>query len=850
VACGTLAAIDFVPRRWSKRDVGVLAEMAALVERELAQDPSTTGDPPSGSDRVPIDEVPTRLFSDRALAGLLTLEGRTIRWANAEAARILGHPEDRLANMDLSAELLIDGLEGERLLREVGEADAGAEAIRVCTSIRRGDGEVLPIELRLARVDRADRNLIVGSIHDLSGSAARWRRALEGDLSGIVIASGDCHILDCNEEFARIVGLPSREAALGMEVDRLEPQPGEFAALVERLRRKGGETEAAEVEMIRSDGARVRVVARFAADFDPDGRPVEFRGWLLDVTQRALREAALQQASERLRLLELATRDVWWDWDLTTGSMTWNAAGARRFRYPAGEVRPSLEWHFERLHPDDRERVVSGLHQAISGVSEVWADEYRFLRGDGTYATVHDRAYVVRNGRGDAVRVTGWMVDVTDRRRTEESQRFLARVSTLLDATLDTGLTATSLATVCVPTLADFAILDRFEKDGSVHRDAVAHVDSAREQLLMAADSRERIEDPHNPILASARRGEPLLCAECPGDLLLRLDHLLGEGMTGRLGVHSYMVVPVVGRDRPIGALTLALTETGRRYAPVDLMVAEDLAHRAGLALENAQLYESAQHALQARERVLALVSHDLRGPLGTITATTDFLIENPPTDLAGVGRFMNVIKRSADQMTTLITDLLDVASVELGEFAVNPVPKYLDVLVDEWCEQLRPLCDAHGMTFRCDPVTDVSTPVAVDGKQMMRVLHNLIGNAIKFSAKGDVIRVRVSVGGDVVRVSVEDNGRGIAADQLPNVFKRFWKAEPGDRRGLGLGLTIARGIVEAHGGRIGVESVEGNGSTFWFTLPVLRNDPGARGRGSAGERVASAGFARAGMDG
>ncbi|HEU4454739.1 MAG TPA: PAS domain-containing protein, partial [Longimicrobium sp.] len=240
----------------------------------------------------------------------------------------------------------------------------------------------------LPRVGRGD--------EALRAEAARYRRAFDDSLAGSVIASPDCRVVACNREFARIAGFAAPEDAVGIELARLEGEAGQWTALVERLR-ESGEIGPRELEMTRRDGAPARVVARLAADFDPAGELREVRAYVVDVTQRALREESLRQSHELLRLLELATNDVTWDWDLATGRMSWNGAGPRRFRYAPDEVRPSLEWHFERVHPEDRERVVAGLHQAISGIGDGWTDEYRFVRGDGTYATVHDRAYVVRN---------------------------------------------------------------------------------------------------------------------------------------------------------------------------------------------------------------------------------------------------------------------------------------------------------------------------------------------------------------------------------------------------------------------------------------------------------------------
>jgi PAS domain S-box-containing protein len=704
------------------------------------------------------------------------------------------------------------------------------------------------VELRLGRISVGGRFVVVGAAQDVSEPAAqeealhrelaRYRRVFDDDLSGAVVASADCRIVTCNAEFARIAGFPSPAAAAGIELTRLEPEPGELSALVERLKRGGGATEPGELEMARRDGTRVRVVARFSADFGPGGEPLEYRGYLVDVTQRAMREETLRQSDERLRLLELATNDVTWDWDLVTGRLSWNGAGPRRFRYAVDEVRPSLEWHFERVHPEDRERVVAGLHQAISGVAEGWSDEYRFLRGDGTYATVHDRAYVVRNPRGEPVRVTGWMVDVTERKRGEETQRFLARASAVLDSALDVGVTAGNLARVCIPVLADFCTLDLVDGDGSVRREAVAHLRGSRERLLSPDACFPASGSTANPVVRVARTGEPVLCAECDAGQIESLDASLGEGNARRLGVHSYMMVPVAAHDRVMAVLTLGLAQSGRRYGPMDLMVAKDLAQRAALALENAHLYQTAQRALHAREEVLGVVSHDLRSPLSTIVTTAVLLSEISRERREDTRRWLDVIRRAADQMNSLIGDLLDVSSMEAGRFEVEPARRDLSALVAESCEQFRPLCEAHGLSLECEVPPELA-PVCFDERQLQRVLGNLIGNAIKFSRRGGVIRVRAERLGGEVRVGVIDQGPGIPAEQLPRVFDRFWKADTGDRRGAGLGLAIARGIVEAHGGRIWVESKANQGSTFWFALPTPEAD-GGRPASASPERPAA----------
>jgi PAS domain S-box-containing protein len=828
---GMLAVLDRVPRRWSREDRGVLGELAVLAGRELerldvaqvAGALARARTALSGTERV-------RGLAHRPPVGLFTAEAGRITWTNPELARIAGYAPDEMAGLGLPETLLLGGADRARLIGEMEGPAPLAESVLLCTELRRRDASVGRVEVSLRRVEQGERFVLVGAVQSLDeadddvevlrAEAGRYRRVFEDDLCGVVITAPDFRIVACNAEFARILGLSSSGSAVGLDLTRLEPEPGALSARVQRLR-DGRPSGPEELELVRRDGTTAYVLARLAATLGADGEVREYHGYLVDVTQRALREQVLRQSDERLRLLELATNDVTWEWDLLTGRTTWNGAGPRRFRYAPPEVRPTLEWQVERIHGDDRERVMAGLQQAVAGIGDSWADEYRFLRGDGSYATVHNRAYLVRNVRGEPVRVIGWMVDVTERKRTEESQRFLARASALLDSTLGMAVTAANLTRVCIPALADFCVLDVVADNGDVRRAAVAAGRPARERLLnpgscIPAGTR----DPDHPILAAIESGAPALCTECDDAALAGLDRAFGEGNARRLGVHSYIVVPLRAHDRLVAAMLLGLSQTERRYDPMDLIVAKDLAVRAALALENARLYETAQNALHAREEVLGVVSHDLRGPLSTLVTTAVLLSETGQERRENTRKWLDVIRRAADQMNQLIGDLLDVSQIEAGRFAVELAPHSLQTLLSQTCEQWGTLVAAGGLRMECNVEAGLP-PVECDERQLARVLANLLGNALKFTPQGGSIRLYAAAAGPEVRISVTDTGPGLAPEQIGRVFDRFWKAQDVDRRGAGLGLAIARGIVEAHHGRIGVDSVQGKGSTFWLTLPV-----------------------------
>jgi PAS domain S-box-containing protein len=243
------------------------------------------------------------------------------------------------------------------------------------------------------------------------------------------------------------------------------------------------------------------------------------------------------------------------------------------------------------------------------------------------------------------------------------------------------------------------------------------------------------------------------------------------------------------------------------------------------------QVEEDLKRAVTAREEVLGIVAHDLRNPLGAILTATS-LLERPT---AGPERrdptARDVIKRSAKRMNALIQDLLDVASIEAGQFKVDREQLSAAALVREAAELQRPLAVSSGLELGVDVAPDVGS-ISGDRHRLLQVFENLIGNAVKFTATGGRVTVSATVKGGELVFAVADTGAGIAAESLPHEFDRFWQAATRERRlGAGLGLPITRGIVEAHGGRIWVESTLGQGSTFFFTIPEgdrLRITPGA----------------------
>jgi len=268
-------------------------------------------------------------------------------------------------------------------------------------------------------------------------------------------------------------------------------------------------------------------------------------------------------------------------------------------------------------------------------------------------------------------------------------------------------------------------------------------------------------------------------------------------------------------------------------YARADDVVATERAERArilaalleyerretdeGLLLERI----AADHLLKHREEFLGIVSHDLRNELAGVAMSVASIIQCAPQDDAGrrIFRSATNIQRIALRMSRLLGDLLDVTSIEAGTLKIVPGTHDVRRVVEEALESFQAVAAAKDIVLAAE-VTAESTSRKFDHHRIHQVLGNLLTNALRFSPEGSKVTIRVERQGSEVRVSVSDNGAGIAPDRLEAIFEQFARGPRADRKGLGLGLYIAKRIVEAHGGRIWAESVPGEGSTFCFTLP------------------------------
>jgi signal transduction histidine kinase len=289
-------------------------------------------------------------------------------------------------------------------------------------------------------------------------------------------------------------------------------------------------------------------------------------------------------------------------------------------------------------------------------------------------------------------------------------------------------------------------------------------------------------------------------------------------------GFQSALAVPLLRNGRLVAAIVLISCSASRIYGPTDLALAEQLARRAALSIDNARLFYESQRAIKAREDILAIVSHDLKNPLNTIGLVTHMMRRCERMETDQLSDFTDKIRRAVDNMQLLISNLLDFSKIQSGIFSIEPHAERLENILHPAIDGLRTLADAKQQTVECRIEPNMPEFVA-DGHRVAQVVSNLLSNAIKFTREGGRIVVAARQRDNTIVVAVTDEGPGIQRENLSKVFDRYWQADETRRMGSGLGLSIAKGIVEAHGGKIWVESEVGRGSSFFFSLPLARLD-------------------------
>jgi PAS domain S-box-containing protein len=579
----------------------------------------------------------------------------------------------------------------------------------------------------------------------------------------------------------------------------------------------GGTRFEDEVWLRRKDGSRFWADVTFSAIPGDDGATA---GYAVIARDRSARKE-VDEARQRLTAILEGTTDFVSFADRDGRVLFVNQAGrAMTGIAPHEDVGPLV---IPDMHPAWASEIV--LAQGIPAASEhgSWAGETALRSRDGREIPVHQVILAHRTDEGEIAFISTIARDITERKRAEEKQTLLLEASRRLAGSLDYQETLQQLSEMVVPRLADWCMITTLE-DEQIHCVAARHREPAADRRLA-----ELLLDRRFPLDRAAAVGPHRVLSSTEPELVSSVsDAWLEEAMrdpehreaADELAPRSMLIVPFVARDQTIGAMTFAYSTSDRRYERPELEFAVDLAARAALALDNARLYQAQQAAVTVRDEVLSIVAHDLRNPLGRITMGAGLLLELSPERADVERRQIEILLRAADGMNRLIQDLLEVTRIEGGRgLSLERERHDVASLLDAACEMVQPLVAGKELRLECPrPAEDLV--VFADRDRFLQAMGNLLGNAVKFTDRGSIM-VRAERTGEGVRISVADTGPGIDEENRAHLFERFWQARQARRGGAGLGLAITKGIVEAHGGRIWVESEVGRGTTFHLTLPA-----------------------------
>ena len=412
----------------------------------------------------------------------------------------------------------------------------------------------------------------------------------------------------------------------------------------------------------------------------------------------------------------------------------------------------------------------------------------------------------------------------------QERLAFLADASNVLAGSLEYQETFQNLARLVVPRLADFCIVDIADENGQLRQVAVAH-DNAKEEGKL-----QQLQDHYPETLAAKhggtrvfQTGKSEMCCDVTDEILQDMfEDERDRALIRDLRPTSYFAVPLRARDRVLGAITMVNTTAERRCGPDELSLAEELAQRAALALDNAGLYKAAQEARReaeranlAKDRFLAMLSHELRTPLTPVL--TSLLGLEHETDVPESMRpALEMIRRNVELEARLIDDLLDLTRISKGKVQLSLERVDAHALLRNALEICQAEIDQKHLALALDLAAE-RVQLEADPARLQQIFWNLIKNAVKFTPEGGRLTIRTRNDDEAnFRIEVADTGVGIDAESLPKIFKAFEQGERAKSGGLGLGLAISKALVETHNGRLSAESPgRDEGATFTAVLPL-----------------------------
>jgi PAS domain S-box-containing protein len=627
--------------------------------------------------------------------------------------------------------------------------------------------------------------------------------------AGITLQAPDGKLIYANDAAARIIGFASAEALLASTIaeimqafDILDENGNALPAteIPSRKALQGVEVEQLLKFRVRETAEERWSILKSTPSFDANGSLKFVINIFEDVTDRKNAEDALRVSKE------------WFSTTLTSlgdAVIATDRNGCVTFLNPVAEA--VTGWSNQEAEGRTLESVFRIINE--SPVEKV------LIRKDGSQIAIDDSAAPIKSADGAVVGVVLIFRDVEGKRREEKRVLFIQDAIGKLSSSLDYESTLNAVAQLAVPHIADWCAVDVVQEDGSIKQLAVAHVDP--DKIALAKDMSRRYPTPpeaQRGVRQALRTGKTEWVREIPDAMLIAAavddEHLR---IARSLGLKAYIIAPMIARGRVLGAISFVAADRVRTFSEKDVQLAETIAERAAIALDNARLFHDAERATTLRDQLLSIVSHDLRSPLNAITVGVSGL-QRRLSDRPELVNMLELLSMSAERMERMIRQLLDFSRATAG----HELPMELrDAVLNDVCQNVvaelrmgRP--DVKVLVDATDPLRGRWDP-----DRMGEVISNLVGNAMQY---GDGGPVSVTLRRDQAQaiIEVHNHGDPIAEALLPHLFDPFRRGTTVRKAGgVGLGLYIARSIVVAHAGHIEVESAAEAGTRFTVRLPI-----------------------------
>jgi PAS domain S-box-containing protein len=542
------------------------------------------------------------------------------------------------------------------------------------------------------------------------------------------------------------------------------------------------------------------------AIFNINGELREFQAVGRDISeqQAALRERkqieiSLQKANERFEIAGTVNCLIY-DYDLQKNTVERSQGLTKIFGYLPSEIEPTAEWWYERIHPNQREKIQEAKRATELGTYTFFCLEYQVRHRDGYYVWVQDRACIVRDESSRALRIVGSTIDISERKQTE--QRLLESEQRLRLGVQVAGvaLARFNYGTNSVELSPEAAVLYGFSPNESiVTRDRVHATFHPEERELMEGIIQQVIDPNGNGWFEREHR-----VVWSSGEV--RWLYVRKQTFFDRSGT-----VP-----RPDYAILAAIDITDRKQieSERDRLLAEVQAARTEAEVVN-----------RDKDEFVAVIAHELRSPINSVAGWVQ-LLRTRQFDRDTINRAYEAIERGTQTQVQLIEDLLDISRIACGTLRLTFAPVNLTGVIEAALNLVRPMVDSKQIHLEIQLTERIQ--VSGDANRLQQIVVNLLTNAIKFTPSGGIVTIVLEIVEKQARIKVKDTGQGISPEFLPNIFERFQQAQKssGSKGGLGLGLAIVKNLVEMHSGTITADSLGiGEGATFTVCLPLIESE-------------------------